>query len=63
MSQNRLSRAANRLRFTPKEQKFVTVRVTNIVVLTAGVIRVKVVSCRKAQRQNARVCADCGKKG
>jgi hypothetical protein len=35
-SQIRRARAANRLRFAAKEQKFVTVRVTNIVSLTLG---------------------------
>jgi hypothetical protein len=41
MSQIRRARAANRLRFAAKERKFVTVRVTNIVVLTQGVNGVK----------------------
>jgi hypothetical protein len=36
-SQIRVARAANRLRFAAKERKFVTVRVTNFVVLTPGV--------------------------
>jgi hypothetical protein len=41
-SQICLPHASNRLRFTPKEQKFVTVRVTNFVVLTPDGSGVKI---------------------